>query len=287
MDAISGEIIWSYYTDTSIYSSPAVAGDQVIFGADKIYCLNTTNGASLWNYTTPGGSVAIAEDRVYVGSTDHAIYCLNVSTGEYLWSYTTGDVVHSSPIVAAGMLYVGSYDHKIYCLNASTGAFFWSFTTGNNVYSSPAIVHGKLYVGSDDHAIYCLPTILLPSAPLNLTASVGDTRLILSWEVPANDWDSAITNYRIYRGTSPGNETLFTTLGNTTTWTDSGLINGQNYYYRVSAENENGEGALSAESSAIPTPSISITGYLSNILVGLIASICIIYIIKQKRKFIH
>jgi hypothetical protein len=43
-------------------------------------------------------------------------------------------------------------------------------------------------------------------------------------------------------------------VGNTLTFHDIGLTNGQTYYYKVSAKNAVGEGALSSETSATPQP---------------------------------
>ncbi len=62
----------------------------------------------------------------------------------------------------------------------------------------------------------------------------------------------------MYRGTSSGSETLLTTggcsnLGAVLTCTDTGLTNGQTYFYKVSAVNAIGEGAQSNEASATPT----------------------------------
>ncbi|RLF72932.1 MAG: hypothetical protein DRN55_05090, partial [Thermoplasmata archaeon] len=92
----------------------------------------------------------------------------------------------------------------------------------------------------------------VPSAPRNLVASGGDGYVVLTWEAPADDGGSPITGYKIYRGTSSGNETLLATVGNVLTYNDTGLTNGQRYYYRVSAVNGIGEGGLSEEVSALP-----------------------------------
>jgi hypothetical protein len=62
----------------------------------------------------------------------------------------------------------------------------------------------------------------------------------------------------VYRGTSPGTETLLTSggcsnLGAVLSCTDTGLTGGQTYYYKVSAVNAIGEGPQSNEASATPT----------------------------------
>src|SRR5262249_31409393 len=73
----------------------------------------------------------------------------------------------------------------------------------------------------------------------------------LAWSVPS-DGGSPITNYRVYRSTATGTETLLTTLGNVTTFNDTGLTNGITYFYKVSAVNAVGESVLSNERSATP-----------------------------------
>jgi peptide/nickel transport system substrate-binding protein len=144
---------WSFATGGSVCSSPAVADGRVYIGSTdrKVYCLDAATGASKWSFAT-GGSVcsspAVADGRVYIGSTDRKVYCLAASTGELFWNYTTGNYVSSSPAVADGKVYVGSYDGKVYCLDAETGASLWNYTAGLEVCSSPAIVGGKVFVGS-------------------------------------------------------------------------------------------------------------------------------------------
>src|SRR5205807_2047982 len=91
-----------------------------------------------------------------------------------------------------------------------------------------------------------------PSAPQNLAAIGGNAQVTLTWQAPASDGGSPITNYKIYRGLAPGSETLLTTLGNVLTYTDSAVTNGVPYYYQVSAVNSPGEGAKSNEASATP-----------------------------------
>jgi PKD repeat protein len=97
-----------------------------------------------------------------------------------------------------------------------------------------------------------------PGAPTGLTASAGNGQVSLSWTPPASNGGVNITSYRVYRGTSSGTETLLTgggcgSLGAVTSCTDTGLTNGQAYFYKVTAVNAIGEGAQSNEATATPT----------------------------------
>ncbi|MFX1398603.1 MAG: LamG-like jellyroll fold domain-containing protein [Promethearchaeota archaeon] len=129
------------------------------------------------------------------------------------------------------------------------------------------------------------PTITIPRVPLNLQAIASDEQVVLTWEAPDDDGGSAITNYRIYRGTTSGGETLLTTVGNVLTYTDINLTNGQTYYYMVIAVNTNGNSLPSNEANATPE-SDSIPGFdMAFLILGLsITGVIIIMIIKLKRK---
>lgn len=95
-------------------------------------------------------------------------------------------------------------------------------------------------------------TILTPpSVPRNLEAAPGDSSVILEWDSPASDGGTPITGYKIYRGTTSGALSFLKDVIGTST-TDSGLTNGQIYYYAVSAVNSEGEGPQSSEVSATP-----------------------------------
>src|SRR5205807_452840 len=92
-------------------------------------------------------------------------------------------------------------------------------------------------------------TIAVPSAPQNLQATAaGIGNVTLAWQAPSNG-GSPITNYKIYRSSSSGTEGLYTTIGNVTSYTNTGLANGATYYYKVSAVNSIGTSSLSNEAS--------------------------------------
>jgi len=163
--------LWSYTTGNSVFSSPAVVGGVVYVGSScgKVYALNATTGAQIWNYTAGAvvyySSPAVADGKVYFTSEDDGgVYCLDATTGAQIWYYTTGNYTIgvrdvTSPAVAGGVVYVNSGDGKVYALNATTGAQIWNYTTGTpgwQTNSSPAVDAGVVYMDSSDGKVYAL-----------------------------------------------------------------------------------------------------------------------------------
>ena len=93
-----------------------------------------------------------------------------------------------------------------------------------------------------------------PSAPQSLQATAGNAQVSLAWSAPSSDGGSAITGYRVYRGTAPNpTVALIPDLGLVTSFLDSGRTNGQIYYYKVTALNAIGESVASNEANATPS----------------------------------
>src|SRR5207249_4367230 len=96
-------------------------------------------------------------------------------------------------------------------------------------------------------------TLTVPTAPQNLQASPGTTNVTLSWQAPASNGGTPITGYKIYRSTSSGTETGYVSLGNVTSYTNTGVTSGTTYFYKVRAVNSVGISSPSNEASATPT----------------------------------
>ncbi len=140
---------------------------------------------------------------------------------------------------------------------ANAGLKFWYNDTGLNngqIYYYRVRAVNALGAGPNSSEVSATPsqTATVPSAPQSLTAIASNAQVVLSWNAPSDNGGSPITNYRVYRGTTPGGETLLITLGDLLTYTDTGLTNGQTYYYTGSALNSVGEGPRSNEASATP-----------------------------------
>jgi len=91
-----------------------------------------------------------------------------------------------------------------------------------------------------------------PGAPASLTALPADRSATINWTSADPGTGPAVSGYRIYRGLSSGSELFLTTVGPVNGYLDTGLFNGVRYHYKVSAVSPTGEGAPSAEASAVP-----------------------------------
>jgi autotransporter-associated beta strand protein len=94
-------------------------------------------------------------------------------------------------------------------------------------------------------------------APTGLTAKPTNSAVALSWTAPGN-----ARSYNVKNSTTSGGP--YTTVANviTTSYTNTGLINGTPYYFVVSALNYNGESTNSVEVTATPiaVPPLAPTG---------------------------
>ena len=92
-------------------------------------------------------------------------------------------------------------------------------------------------------------TSTVPGAPTGLTATGGNGTATLSWSAPSSDGGSPLDDYIIQGGTSPSGSDIVDYVFSHTV-TISGLTNGTTYYFRVHAQNADGEG---------PTATVTVT----------------------------
>lgn len=91
----------------------------------------------------------------------------------------------------------------------------------------------------------------VPSAP-TLRVIPGNALVNVSWTIPDNG-GVPISGYKLWKSSNSSNETLYRTLGVTTTFRDANVTNEATYYYEVTAVNAIGEGPRSNEAAAKPT----------------------------------
>lgn len=129
---------WTHATDTTIYSSPCVVGDQLVFatadgigpfspaGRGAIVSLDLATGRERWRYAPDGFratfcSPVAAQQRIVCGEGLHLVQdarvtCLDLA-GQKQWEFRTRSHVEATPCVADGRVFVGAGDDGFYCLS--------------------------------------------------------------------------------------------------------------------------------------------------------------------------
>lgn len=225
---------------TGLFGNVSYMYNSGVTGSDgKTYDCNsgctgtvTSLGAVSASYQLRTYAVTFSES----GLPSNTVWCVTVDSMPSACTNSTSEVV------------AGLYGSLAYSYSSSV--------TGSDgkVYSCNGGCTGTVAGATTVSASYTTTTTV-PSAPTNLAATPGTSQVTLTWNTPTSNGGSAITNYKIYRGTSPGSESLLETIGNVLTYTDTALTNGQTNYYEVSAVNGVEEGPLSNEASATPTAS--------------------------------
>ena len=247
--------IWNCSNGNTQDYSPAVANGYVyVFNAYYMDYLNATSGLLIWNLTMSNfftSSPAIADGCIYIGSLDFNVYCLPMQPATFpaapqLTSVIGGNnkvtLTWASPVNNGG---IPILNYTIY-RSSTTGAESSYITLGNvtsyvdtnvtngqTVYYKISAING-IGKGSNSTEMFATPGTT-PSGPVMYSPLSGDDQIFLNWSIPANNGGSPIINYSIYRGTSSNNETFYLSVGNTTTYLDTGLTSALTYYYEVSA----------------------------------------------------
>jgi fibronectin type 3 domain-containing protein len=167
--------------------------------------------------------------------------------------------------------------YKIYRATVAGDETFTGITVAGASYTDTGLTNGTTYfykvsainavgessLSTEASATPSAPVATPPGAPTGLAATGADGQVALTWTAPASNGGSAITGYKIYRGTVAGGETYTGISVAGTSYTNTGLTNGTTYYFKVSAVNAVGESSLSTEASAtpatVPSPPLSLT----------------------------
>jgi len=265
----SGSQKWTYGIGASTTSSAALSpdGSTVYVGSGNgyLYAVRSSNGSFVWRTwvsfkaSVTSASPAVGPDgTIYQGSNYGSLYAVNPDgTEKWIFESKSDDIRSSVAINSDGTAILASYDGYVRGLDSSTGAEKWHHLLPGNNFASPAItVNGTIVMATMSGIVYGniggTPPATVPPSDLTITMP-SDTQALLSWHDNSSDeW-----GFRVERrmGTTGTYSTLANLGAGVTTYTDSGLLSGMTYYYRVCAYQSGGNSAYSNEAYAI-TPGV-------------------------------
>jgi eukaryotic-like serine/threonine-protein kinase len=168
LNLLDGHMLWSFDTTDRIVSEALVKDNSIYIATwhGMIFALDRTSGRKRWAYSLNtnhtqnvvdgvGGSMALADGRLYVGDYRGLLLCLHAGKGTIIWRYATGAQILATPVVAAGLVYIGSGDGNFYALDTLTGRPAWRYVTGE-IRSSASLAYGHIYIGSLKGVVYAL-----------------------------------------------------------------------------------------------------------------------------------
>ena len=169
LDALSGELVWSFDTGDSVHSSPVYANNTIFFGTwgTRLYAVNADTGLEAWHFqggtdakysVMQGITAAPAVDgnAVYIGARDGFVYALRQTDGATLWRYdAAGSWVLSTAAVDQNSVYFATSDTALLvAVDKKTGNEKYRADTRLWSYTSPALFNNQLVVGTMGGELY-------------------------------------------------------------------------------------------------------------------------------------
>ena len=151
-----GALLWKLETDGYLHATPTLVGENVIIGGcdGLIRLVRIRDGAEIKKISAGAyvaASMAVSENRAYVGTFGNKVLCLNAGTGELIWQYDppqrdfpffASAAVRGEIVVAAGR------DKTVYALNAQTGQALWQYAAKTKIDASPVIAGTRVFVAT-------------------------------------------------------------------------------------------------------------------------------------------
>jgi outer membrane protein assembly factor BamB len=190
LDAVSGKPSWPQPVTTTSHTegTPRVVDGKVYFSAgdDGLYCVNATDGATVWHYKGDEQKLhidtqpAVANGRVFAGSGYRtlALLGLDAATGAEVWRTPVGLRSFGAPLVLGDKVIYGlgtgnlvedlsaepeegvppetAPAGAVVCVEAATGAVVWRYDTPRSVHTALTADARSVYAACRDGSVYAL-----------------------------------------------------------------------------------------------------------------------------------
>ena len=140
LDALTGDMVWSYDTGWPWGTPSPVVVDEVVYFASghqriNLYAADAATGEILWerfvaNAEYASQMMAIAGDRILLGTSGNEVYAARLEDGEIVWVQDCGGWIEGGFVVADEIAYAVSHQGTVYALDTETGECRWHYETG-------------------------------------------------------------------------------------------------------------------------------------------------------------
>jgi fibronectin type 3 domain-containing protein len=241
---------------------------------------STTNGSGYTTLVTGVSATTYKDSTAANGTTYYYIVvAINVNGSSGNSTQASGTAQPPAPAAPTGLIvtpgngnvtlnWTASSGASNYTVERSTtnGSGYTTLATGVSAttYQDTTVANGTTYYyvvvaanagGSSGTSTQASATPLppAPSAPTGLAAAPGNATVGLTWAA-----SSGATSYIVQRSSTSGSGyAIINGTVATASFTDTGLTNGNTYYYVVAAANIGGTSANSAQVSATPTQTLT------------------------------
>ncbi|SDR31489.1 outer membrane protein assembly factor BamB family protein [Natronobacterium texcoconense] len=143
LEGESGELCWTYETESPIVGSPAVADDEAETAPleESQPQVPESGDISVDVTISSGDDEGDADDAgVYAGTEDGTVYGLEVETGEEVWTAPADGGIAGGPTVADGLVYVSDDDGTMLAMDTDSGQSWFSYEIRDAFNSSATVL---------------------------------------------------------------------------------------------------------------------------------------------------
>nr|BFD66889.1 outer membrane protein assembly factor BamB [Bdellovibrio sp. HAGR004] len=166
LNAKTGSTLWETQLNRNkrfrdIDATPVVDGNQIYVAGydDKLYCISTDKGETLWRVDGGGYSaVTIIGDKMLYPTTQGEVWALNKSNGEKIWSYKLKEGIATQIKTYKGAAVFGESQGSLRFLDLNSGKQLGSFEPGRGILSAPQVDEkaGRIYFISGEANLYAV-----------------------------------------------------------------------------------------------------------------------------------
>jgi outer membrane protein assembly factor BamB len=170
-DRSTGEVAWKYAhrgKDNSGFTSDVLLDGDRIVGVtvdERVVALSAASGAEQWSFPIEakrrrvGMSAAVANGRVFFGSSNGAVYAIDSRRGTQLWKRQLDAPTSTAIAISRDAIVVGTEGKKLYRLRASDGKVLRTLQLDVVPEDTPATDDRGIYVMSEKQVLLVDPNV--------------------------------------------------------------------------------------------------------------------------------